>query len=328
MIYIGNRYKIIEEIGRGCKSCLYKGKDYYDGQTIIINIIDSGVVKSKKFISNLIDEATTINEIDSPNILKIKDVGMYALEDGSEVYYTINDYIEGSTLEQLTKYHRLNIEEIVIILRQLLNALEVAHSYNIYHGCLHPSNILVDEGYNVKLSNIGIIKANNKIFNNGIKHFTENLNYMCPHQICLGYTDKSSDFYALGIIIFELIFDKHPFGEIDDEEEILRRMDKGIKWKDFDTEFVPEKILNILEKLLSRTNRYETPKEVIIDLSHYMYEVENLLDERQNIEVEIECIQDDTTKKVDKLKKGHKLKKVAAVGLATIVSFLVLGIYI
>lgn len=328
MIYIGNRYKIIEEIGRGCKSCLYKGKDYYDGQTIIINIIDSGVVKSKKFISNLIDEATTINEIDSPNILKIKDVGMYELEDGSEVYYTINEYIEGSTLEQLTKYHRLNIEEIVIILRQLLNALEVAHSYDIYHGCLQPSSILVDEGYNVKLSNIGIIKANNKIFNNGIKHFSENLKYMSPHQICLGYTDKSSDFYALGIVIFELIFDKHPFGQIEDEEEILRKMDKGIKWKEFDSEFVPEKILNIVEKLLSRTNKYETPQEVIIDLSHYMYEVENLLDEKKSIEVKVECIEEDTIKKENKLKKVHKFKKVAAVGLVTIVSFLVLGIYI
>ena len=197
LVYIGKRYEIVEEIGRCSNSCLYKGRDSYDKQLVIINILDKDIIKSEKFISNLIDESTVINEINSPNILKIKDVGMDKLENGTKLYYVISEYMEGSTLKQLTKFHKLNIDEIIIIFRQVLNALEVIHSYDIYHGYLQPSNIIIDEGYNVKLSNIGIIKSNNKIFKNGIKRFSKNLKYMCPHQICLGYTDKSSDFYAL-----------------------------------------------------------------------------------------------------------------------------------
>ncbi|MGL5754273.1 MAG: serine/threonine-protein kinase [Paraclostridium sp.] len=323
MIYIGNRYKIIEEIGKGCRSCLYKGRDSYDNQMVIINIIDPGIINSKKFVSNLIDEATTINEIDSPNILKVKDVGVDTLEDGSELYYTVSEYIEGSTLEQLTKYHRLNLDEIVIILRQILNALEVAHSYDIYHGNLQPSSIIIDEGYNVKLSNIGIIKANNKIFNNGIKMFSKSLRYMCPHQICLGYTDKSSDFYALGVIMFELIFDEHPFGSVEDEEKMLKKMDKGLNWKNFNTEIVPEKILHIVSKLLRIDTRYQTPQEVIIDLSEYMYEVENICDKSNDL------IQETVSnEKIKTQKKSYKLRKAMVVGLVAIVSFLILGMTI
>lgn len=323
MIYIGNRYKIIEEIGKGCRSCLYKGKDSYDGQMVIINIIDRGIINSKKFVSNLIDEATTINEIDSPNILKIKDVGVDTLEDGGELYYTVSEYIEGSTLEQLTKYHKLNLDEIVIILRQILNALEVAHSYDIYHGNLQPSSIIIDEGYNVKLSNIGIIKANNKIFNNGIKKFSKSLRYMCPHQICLGYTDKNSDFYALGIILFELIFDKHPFGSVEDEEIMLKKMDKGLNWENFNTEIVPDKVLHIVNKLLRIDSRYQTPQEVMIDLSEYMYEVENICDKSKDVSNEI--ILDE---KIKTLKKPYKLRKAMVVGLVAIVSFLIIGMTI
>ncbi|MEG2787515.1 MAG: serine/threonine-protein kinase [Romboutsia sp.] len=323
MIYIGNRYKIIEEIGKGCRSCLYKGRDSYDNQMVIINIIDPGIINSKKFVSNLIDEATTINEIDSPNILKVKDVGVDTLEDGSELYYTVSEYIEGSTLEQLTKYHRLNLDEIVIILRQILNALEVAHSYDIYHGNLQPSSIIIDEGYNVKLSNIGIIKANNKIFNNGIKMFSKSLRYMCPHQICLGYTDKSSDFYALGVIMFELIFDEHPFSSVEDEEKMLKKMDKGLNWKNFNTEIVPEKILHIVSKLLRIDTRYQTPQEVIIDLSEYMYEVENICDKSNDL------IQETVSnEKIKTQKKSYKLRKAMVVGLVAIVSFLILGMTI
>lgn len=323
MLYISNRYEIIDKIGRGSKSCLYKGKDSYDGQMVIINIIDQDVIRSKKFVSNLIDEATTMNEIDSPNILKLKDVGVHTLEDGCRLYYTISEYVEGSTLEELTRYYRLNMDEIVIILRQILNALEVAHSYDIYHGFLHPESIIIDEGYNVKLGNIGIIKANNKIFNNGIKMFSEDLRYMCPHQICLGYTDKSSDFYALGVIIFELVFGEHPFGNLENEEDILMEMDKGINWKKFNTEVVPEKILHIISKLLSRDDRYQTPQEVIIDLSEYMYEVENIQNDndKENLIGDLEI-----NKNIDVVKKDYKLKKIAAVGLVTIVSFLILGI--
>ncbi|WP_250675994.1 serine/threonine-protein kinase [Paraclostridium ghonii] len=319
MVYIGERYEILEEIGRCSNSCLYKGIDSYDKQLVIINIIDKGVIRSKKFISNLIDESTSINEIDSPNILKIRDVGMDKLENGNELYYVVSEYMEGSTLKQLTKYHKLNMGEIIIIFRQILNALEVIHSYDVYHGCLQPSNIIIDEGYTVKLSNIGIIKSNNKIFKNGIKRFSKNLKYMCPHQICLGYTDKSSDFHALGVIMFELIFGENPFENLDNEEDIIKRMDKGINWKDINTQNIPDKILNIVKKLLSRKHRYETPQEIMIDLSEYLYEVENICEENLDIH--------NNEEKTDN-KHIHRCGKFAVLGVIAVMSFLFIGMTI
>lgn len=319
MVYIGKRYEIVEEIGRCSNSCLYKGIDSYDKQLVIIDIIDKGIIRSKNFISNLIDESTSINEIDSPNILKVKDVGMDKLENGNELYYVVSEHMEGNTLKQLTKCHKLNMDEIIIIFRQILNALEVIHNYDIYHGCLQPSNILIDEGYNVKLSNIGIVKSNNKIFKNGIKRFSKNLKYMCPHQICLGYTDKSSDFHALGVIMYELIFGEHPFGKLENEEDIIKRMDKGISWKNINTENIPEQILNIVKKLLSRKHRYQTPQEVMIDLSEYLYEIKNICEENLTIH--------DKEKKINN-KHIYRFSKFAVLCAIAIVSFLVIGMTI
>lgn len=325
MIYIGNRYEIIDEIGRSSNLCLYKGRDSINGRFVIISILDKEIITSEKFISTLIDESTHINEINSPSILKIKDVGMEEHEDKTKLYYIVSDYMQGSTLSELSKMHKLDLDEIIIILRQILNALDVIHSYNIYHGYLQPSNIIVDEGYNVKLINVGIIKSNNKIFNNGIERFNKNLNYMCPHQLCLGYTDKSSDFYALGIIMFELIFGEYPYGKITDKDEIIKKMDRGIDWSKFDDKNVPQKIVNILKKLLSRKDRYKTPQEVIIDLSDYLYEVENIKEKNLiNEEIEQNLIQSDC-----KIKKNiNKFIKITIIGLVLILLFLVFGIII
>lgn len=331
MIYVGNKYEIVQEIGRGYRCCLFKSKDMYDGQDVIISLIDEDVDISKTFISNLIDESTVINEIDSPYILNIKDVGIHELENGCKVYYTVSDYIEGNTLEELTRYHNLNLEEIVLIFRQILSGLEVAHNYDIYHGYLRPSNIIIDEGYNVKICNLGIIKSNNRIFNNSINIISQDLRYLSPQQICLGYSDKSSDFFSLGIMLFELVFKKHPFGVEEEKDEMLKNLDKGINWREFDTQEVPYKLIHIINKLVSRCDKYKTPKEVIIDLSEYMYEVEEMEFEYQE-SVDLDEFVENEYKEVDLLsrnsyhyKKGRVLKLVTMTAIVTLVS-IILGI--
>lgn len=332
MIYIGNKYEIVQEIGRGYRCCLFKSKDMYYGQDVIISMIDEDVDISKTFISNLIDESTVINEIDSPYILNIKDVGTHELENGCKVYYTVSDYIEGNTLEELTRYHSLNLEEIVLIFRQILSGLEVAHNYDMYHGYLRPSNIIIDEGYNVKICNLGIIKSNNKIFNNSINIISQDLKYLSPQQICLGYSDKSSDFFSLGIMLFELVFKQHPFDIEEDKDEMLKNLDKGINWKKFDTQDVPYKLIYIINKLLSRSNKYKTPKEVIIDLSEYMYEIEEI-EYEENIDVD-EVMENETnqfdlaSKNSYRYKKGRLLKLITLTGIITLASIIILGMMI
>lgn len=324
---------MIQEIGRGCRCCLFKCKDMYDGQDVTISMIDEDVDITKTFISNLIDESTVINEINSPYILNIKDVGTHELENGCKLYYTVSDYIEGNTLEELNMYHNLNLEEIVLIFRQVLSGLEVAHSYDIYHGYLRPSNIIIDEGYNVKISNLGIIKSNNSIFNNSINVISQDLRYLSPQQICLGYSDKNSDFFALGIILFELIFKKHPFGINENEDEMLKVIDKGVDWKKFNTENVPNELIYIINRLLSRSNKYIAPKEVIIDLSQYMYEVESIesiYEENHEDKVQ-EYVHNElglNTKKTYGYRSIRVLRKITLAGIITLGSIIILGMTI
>ncbi|MGL5752232.1 MAG: protein kinase domain-containing protein [Paraclostridium sp.] len=326
MIYI-DKYEVLEEIGRGCRCSLFKCRDIYNGQIVTISIIDNDVDISNKFISNLIDETIIINEVDSPYILSINDVGTHQLENGCELYYTVSDYIEGNTLDELNMYHTLNIEEIVSVCRQILSGLEVAHSYDIYHGYLQPSNIIIDEGYNVKISNLGIIKSNNKIFNNSINKIYQDLRYLSPQQICLGYSDKSSDFFSIGIMLFELIFKDHPFGIDEDPDEMLKNIDKGINWNNFDTEDVHPKLIHIINKLLSRKNKYRTPREVIIDFSEYIYEMKDI--ENKHIETHEEDINEYVIEKNPHIYKKRKLIRIPRFARFITLAFLViLGIII
>src|SRR5699024_5729980 len=111
---------------------------------------------------------------------------------------------------------------------QILKGLETAKEHGIYHGDLNPNNILVDKWYNIKILNFGVTKANNGVnIRSG-----NNIKYLSPHQLCIDYTDTESDFFALGLILFECIFKKLPFGESNDENEMLKFIDKGINFND------------------------------------------------------------------------------------------------
>lgn len=320
MIYVANRYEILHEIGRGYRCSLFKSKDMYNGQDVIVSIMDDDVNISKRFISNLIDESTVINEIDSPYILSINDVGIHELENGYKAYYTVSDYIEGNTLEELTVHHGLSLEETTFIFRQILSGLEVAHNYDIYHGYLRPNNIIIDEGYNVKICNLGIIKSNNSIFNNSINIISKDLTYLSPQQICLGYSDKSSDFFSLGIILFELIFNQYPFEIKEDKDEMLKIIDKGVNWRNFNTEDVPTKLIYIINKLLSRSNKYKTPKEVIIDLSEYMYGIDFIKEEFES-NYEITNLEEGYT-----YRRRKTIRPIAIGGAITLGAILLLAI--
>lgn len=202
---------------------------------------------------------------------------------------------------------------------QILKALELAHSHNLYHGDLKPSNLIVDKWYNIQICDFGVTKANNGV---NIRSGGD-INYMCPHQLNINHSDKESDFFALGLVLFEAIFKKLPFGKANTEEDMLKLIDKGVNWREVYAANGNQELINLIKKLLSRTNKYKHTQEVLIDLSKILYEKAEIEDlgENESKENNVIYMEDQKSKKT----KRNSKKILVGSAVIALVSIMVLG---
>ena len=264
---IGDRYSILNIYNNIELNKRYKAKDLYENKIVLLKMINHNHNICEGFVRNLIDENTTIRYINSPYILNMIDVGVDSI-DGEKIYYMVYEYNSGTTLNNIINNKELEYKKIVEIGIQILKGLEDAKEHGIYHGDLNPENIFVDDLDNIKILGFGTVKANDGVNTRS----SNNIKYLSPYQLCINHTDIESDLFALGIILFECVFKRLPFGESNDEEQMLAFIDKGVDFKELEGICESEELVNIIKKLLNRNEKYPTFRDVIIDLSSIIYE--------------------------------------------------------
>ncbi|MDB0439677.1 serine/threonine protein kinase [Clostridioides difficile] len=319
MNFIGNRYEVVNSDDVLEINKIYKARDVFYRKNVLIKVIKHNNYICEDFVSNLIDESTALDEINSPYILKIIDVGIHCTEE-TTLYYIVSEDFDGIGLDELILGNYIHLEAIINIMIQVLKALEMIHRNYSYHGSLKSSSIIVNTEYNIKICDFGITKANNGVNTRSYG----NRKYLCPHQLCINYTDRESDFFATGLILFESIFKKLPFGEANSEEKMLQLIDKGLDWNSIRAINGNIELINVIKRLLGRNNKYMRANDIIVDLSKVMYEkayieVEDKVEEEPKKIVQI--------KKEDKSKVRRKLhKKIVVAGLAIVmISMIIIG---
>ncbi|MGO0904788.1 protein kinase domain-containing protein [Clostridioides difficile] len=317
--FIGNRYEVVNSDDVLEINKIYKARDVFYRKNVLIKVIKHNNYICEDFVSNLIDESTALDEINSPYILKIIDVGIHCTEE-TTLYYIVSEDFDGIGLDELILGNYIHLEAIINIMIQVLKALEMIHRNYSYHGSLKSSSIIVNTEYNIKICDFGITKANNGVNTRSYG----NRKYLCPHQLCINYTDRESDFFATGLILFESIFKKLPFGEASSEEKMLQLIDKGLDWNSIRAINGNIELINVIKRLLGRNNKYMRANDIIVDLSKVMYEkayieVEDKVEEEPKKIVQI--------KKEDKSKVRRKLhKKIVVAGLAIVmISMIIIG---
>lgn len=298
MYCISHRYDILDIDDEIVFGKLYKARDLYEDRLVFIELIKKNKYIVDSFLPNLIDESTMLGQINSPHIGKILDVGIEYIH-GQEHFYIVNEFFPGIELSKVIRGNYMDLNSIVKITRKILRALGEAHRHNLFHGSLNENNIFVDEYYNIKIYDFCITKANK-----GINIRKDNtVAFLSPHQLNINYTDKESDFFTLGVILFDAIFKKLPFGNSENENEMLKLIDKGIDWNNVGVNNENIALVNIVKKLIRRTEKYEDASEVLIDLSKFMYVKADIIDEiEKNINKDLET--EDNTSNNKFLKKA------------------------
>ena len=202
---IGERYEILEKIGTGGMSDVYKAKCHKLNRFVAVKVLKQEFSENENFVSKFKVEAQAAAGLMHPNIVNVYDVGN---ENG--IYYIVMELVEGITLKNyIEKKARLSVKEAISIAIQVSMGIEAAHNNHIIHRDIKPQNIIISKDGKVKVTDFGIAKAatSNTITSNvmGSVHYTS------PEQARGGFSDEKSDIYSLGITLFEMLTGRVPF---------------------------------------------------------------------------------------------------------------------
>lgn len=259
---IGDRYEILEKIGTGGMSDVYKAKCHKLNRYVAIKVLKQEFSENANFVSKFRVEAQAAAGLAHPNIVNVYDVGE---ENG--IYYIVMELIEGITLKKyIEKKARLSVKEAVSIAIQVSMGIEAAHNNHIIHRDIKPQNIIISKEGKVKVTDFGIAKAatSNTITSNvmGSVHYTS------PEQARGGYSDEKSDVYSLGITMFEMLTGRVPFnGETTVAIAIKHIQEPLPSPRDFVSE-IPVSVEQIVFKCCQKSpdRRYQTMAELVKDL--------------------------------------------------------------
>ncbi len=266
MIKIGmmivDRYEILEKIGTGGMSDVYKSKDHKLNRYVAVKVLKQEFSENANFVSKFRVEAQAAAGLMHPNIVNVYDVG-----EENDVYFIVMELVEGITLKKyIERKARLSVKEAISIAIQVSMGIEAAHNNHIIHRDIKPQNIIISKEGKVKVTDFGIAKAatSNTITSNvmGSVHYTS------PEQARGGYSDEKSDIYSLGITMFEMLTGRVPFnGETTVAIAIKHIQEPLPSPREYVSE-IPISVEQIVFKCCQKSpdRRYQTMGDLIVDL--------------------------------------------------------------
>ena len=200
------RYKIVEEIGQGATSRVYKGFDATLNRFVAVKAIAAEVSGDETLRRRFEREAQSAALLNHPNIVTVYDFG----QERDKLFMAM-ELLEGVDLKQALVESRLRtLEEKLDVLDQICEGLAFAHAHGIVHRDLKPANIHVLPSGQVKIMDFGLARpSGSDMTRTGLVMGTPH--YMSPEQVRGEHVDARSDVFSLGCLFYELLAGQKPF---------------------------------------------------------------------------------------------------------------------
>lgn len=264
---LGLSYLLEKELGRGGFGVVYKARHLTIDRVVAIKVLLATFAqKDPTAKERFRREATIAASLDYPNSLRIFDYG----ETDEGVFYLVMEYLQGQELAKLIRQSGpLPIPRAIHIIRQVLHALMEAHSRGIVHRDIKPDNVMLislayDPDY-VKVMDFGIAKmadAGEQITRAGITLGTPR--YMPVEQLRGERLSPSTDLYAVGLVLYEMLLAKPAF-DGDSAVDIALTVMRGQTLKVPEDSMLPPALTAIIEKASAREpeDRYQSAREML-----------------------------------------------------------------
>lgn len=269
------RFSIVEMIGEGAMSIVYKAFDPEINRPLAIKLLRGECAADPEYRYRFLQEAKAAGKLTHPNIVTIFDVG--EAEAGP---YIAMEYLEGQTLDQvMASGKRVPMREAVIYGIQLAEALDYSHARGIVHRDVKPSNIIsLGERDGIRITDFGIahMETAGTAQRTVMGTVLGTPQYMSPEQIEGQPVDGRSDLFSLGVILYQLITGEKPFASATLTSLLLKIVKEEPQPIEDKASDVPQSLQRIITKLLSKKpeQRFHTGRELAQQLRRVVHEID------------------------------------------------------
>ncbi|MBJ7458208.1 MAG: serine/threonine protein kinase [Thermoleophilaceae bacterium] len=204
---IDNRYTVRGRIGSGGMADVYLCDDQHLGRPVALKVMHERFAADQSFVTRFEREAQAAAGLQHKNVVNVFDRGKVG-----ETYYIAMEYLPGRTLKDVVvAMGALDPKLAIHICLQILAAERFAHAKGIVHRDIKPQNVMIDDEWNVKVTDFGI--AHNPVDGDLTQtgQMVGTAQYISPEQAQGKAVANTSDLYSTGVVLFEMLTGKVPF---------------------------------------------------------------------------------------------------------------------
>ncbi|HSS51896.1 MAG TPA: serine/threonine-protein kinase [Thermoanaerobaculia bacterium] len=258
------RYRLLREIGGGGMGTVYEAEDTQLGRRVAVKLLPPEYSRDRRAKERFLREARTAAAVDHPNLCTVHDAG----ESEGRLYIVLSFY-EGETLRDRIRRGPMPLAEAREVAIQVARGLARAHEAGIVHRDIKPANVILPRRGEAKILDFGIARLEGdevSLTRTGASWGTPA--YMSPEQARGEPVDGRTDVWSLGVMIYEMVAGRRPFGGesiealvssiLTQEPEPLERLRPD----------VPPELAQVVDKALAKApeERYANAAELLADL--------------------------------------------------------------
>lgn len=268
-----NRYKLIDERGRGSFATVYVARDIENNHIYAVKVMHIELSNDGELLARFQREAHILQNLSDPHIVRIVDYGNDAI-----MHYIVMDYIDGQNL----KYYMLNYGQMEPLrtfnyIRQIVEGLDTAYKQGVVHRDIKPQNILVNSKEVVKITDFGLARSRETVTLTQSNVFMGTAYYISPEQAESGRSaDTRSDLYSVATVLFEMLAGKPPFEGETAVDIVIKHMNEKVPSICRIRPDLPMDMDLFIQKAMAKSpaDRYATPQEFIAALEQLQEQIQ------------------------------------------------------
>ncbi|HEY4002775.1 MAG TPA: serine/threonine-protein kinase [Candidatus Xenobia bacterium] len=240
-------YRLLRRLGRGGMAVVWEVLDDQENHFAMKMLLPT-MEEDEELMQRFAREMEIGRRLQHRNIVRLHD---YSLK-SRHGPFMVMELVVGPSLAQLLVNGSLAPAHAVGVVRDVLLALQYAHTEGVIHRDVKPANILLPQSGGVKLSDYGIARHLDDATLTGLNREMGSKAYMAPEQICAHRVDHRADLYATGCVLFEALTGKAPFGTTDAKAIMTAKLNADPPLLSSVSNRLPKALDAILQRAMAR----------------------------------------------------------------------------